>query len=253
MGETGARRVGRHRRPMALSVPRRFLVASAGLESDGVDLEGDELHHALRVLRVREGELVEAVDGGGRAREAIVRLPDRESVRLELGFEAPSREPSRNVILASALLDSDAFDLVVRDATQLGVAGIVALRTARVRPALAEAAPKRLERWRRIARESIKQCGRARVPDLGPAEELTAFLDRLGGRAGAALDGAGRSGEGLASSDSPFVLFVGPEGGWTDQERGLLVDRGVVLWSLGERVLRAETATVAALARLNLS
>lgn len=232
-----------------MSVPRRFLVPSEALDGATAELLGEELHHALRVLRVREGEPVELIDGAGRARSGVVADASGGRVVVRLGEDVPPRERSRSVVLAAALLDSDAWDLLLRDAVALGVARIVPLATARVRPALATGATRRIDRWNRIARESVKQCGRARVPEIVAPLALDEWLavPRSGGIIVLAPGGAVVP----PVSDEPEVeLAVGPEGGWTEGELDAFAVAGALRWSLGDRILRAETAAVVALARI---
>jgi len=234
-----------------MKVPRRFFVSEGGLDGAFVRLEGEELRHALRALRLENGEQVEALDGKGRARRAKVILSEG-GIELELAEDAPGREPVHQVTLAAALLDSDAFDLLVRDAVQLGVSRIVPLLSERVRPALARGAGKRAERWRRIARESVKQCGRARVPEVDSPVHFDRLIDAPPSGICAWLDLAGLDPAPDWSVASELTLVVGPEGGWSETERRKLEGGRALVWTLGERVLRAETAAIAALARLGL-
>lgn len=234
-----------------MNVPRRFLVAGDALRGEAVESAGEELHHAARVLRLEAGERVEAFDGAGSARGAVVEIPAPGRIRLCLLEAVSPREPSRRVSLAVALLDSDAFDLVVRDGCQLGASRFVPLLAARIRPGLAKGALRRLERWQRIAAEAAKQCGRAGIPEVDEPRRLeeivagasptspVAVLDPAGAPFGSDDDGIG-----------PITLVVGPEGGWTGEERRATEAAGILSWSLGPRILRAETAALAALARL---
>jgi len=240
--------VGRDRSPVT-RVPRRFFVDGVLATGAEVELGPDELAHA-RVLRLEAGESVEALDGAGGAWRATVVSTAGKAVRMRLDEPAPNREPGVELDLAVALLDSDRFDLVVRSATEVGVARIVPLVTERVRPGLARGAIARRGRWERIAREAVKQCGRARIPEIAEPTGIGPLLDAAR-VAGAAVVAAAPEGEPLQPPrGEASLVLVGPEGGWTATERRLLSDRGVRLWSLGSRVLRAETAAVVAAARI---
>ena len=229
-----------------MNVPRRFLLTPAEVAGEVVDLAGEELRHAS-VLRLREGEEVEVCDGSGRSRRAIAIVSRRGAARLRLGEDVPSREPRLRVTLAAALLDSDAFDQIVRDATQLGAERIAPLVTEHTRPALADGARKRIERWNRIAREAVKQCGRSVVPELAAPSTLAELLASLPApRLALDFDGEPEP----TAAGSAATLFVGPEGGWSERERNDFRNAGATFWSLGARTLRAETAALVALSRL---
>ena len=111
----------------------RFFARGPFVPGDVVELEGDELHHAARVSRVREGELVELVDGCGAAAAAVVRTVTKSSVALEI-CEAvvPSRESSLSIELAQALIQPEKFELVLQKACELGVARITPLISERI-------------------------------------------------------------------------------------------------------------------------
>jgi 16S rRNA (uracil1498-N3)-methyltransferase len=238
-----------------MNVPRRFFVSPEALAGEReIELGGEELRHAARVLRVEPGEEVELLDGLGRVRRGTVGEVATRRIVVRPGPDAPSREPARSVALAAALLDSDAFDRIVRDATQLGVSTIVPLVTERVRPGLVRGAAGRVDRWERIAREAVKQCGRARVPVVttpAPLEELLSGRGEAVGRRGRWLDAEGEPFGAGDDGSEPLLLFTGPEGGWTPRERERLSLFAGAAWSLGSRALRAETAALAALARVD--
>jgi len=229
---------------------RRFFVRPGDVVGGRLVLRADEAHHARRVLRLGPGARVVCFDGEGSAWEGTVEAFSRDEAvvgSLEpLPFEA---EPAPRVTLAQAVLKGEKMDLVVQKATELGASRIV--------PVLAErcvgaerAVGRREERWRRIALEAAKQCERNRVSEVADAETLASLLQRLEGLAIAFVERAGASVtrlESLGPSESVTVL-VGPEGGWAPAERDAMRDAGVAAASLGPRVLRAETAAIAALA-----
>lgn len=218
----------------------RFFVPHVLAAGAVVALEGDELHHA-RVVRVREGEEVEVFDGRGGAWIAAVRaLPEVELLRV---VDA-EREPRVALHLAMAIINLDKFELVLQKATELGVHSIVPLVTARIE-VRAERYRGKGERWQKIVFEAVKQSGRARAPII---EEPAAFDDAVR-RAGAKI---------VFDADAPpspplprfeaATLFVGPEGGWSDDELGLAREHGCAFARLGPRRLRAETAAIVATA-----
>ena len=217
------------------------------------------------MLRLGTGDAVRIFDGTGREWTAHIGVVSSGNVEVTLDREVETvREPSVNVTLAIGLLKGDQMDAVVRESTALGVAAIVPLVSMRVvAPARArvEAAQ---ARWRRVAVQSAKQCGRAVVPTIDapvPFADLllnSGFDVRVmlaepvsGGRIseqpppGPAV--AARAGE---PRGARALVIVGPEGGWTVDEIRQAVTAGIPLWRLGPRTLRAELAPTVALAAL---
>jgi 16S rRNA (uracil1498-N3)-methyltransferase len=218
----------------------RFLVPHVLASGDVVALEGDELHHA-RVVRLREGEEIEVFDGRGGAWVAVAReLPSVELVQ-PVGIE---REPRVALHLAMAIINLDKFELVLQKATELGVRSVIPLVTERIE-VRAERYRGKGERWQKIVFEAVKQSGRALVPAI---ESPVAFDDVVR-RAGTKI---------IFDADTPrseprhfdaATLFVGPEGGWTEDELRIAGEQGCAFARLGPRRLRAETAGIVAVAR----
>jgi 16S rRNA (uracil1498-N3)-methyltransferase len=158
-------------------------------------------------------------------------------------------------MLLLALIKFDRFEWAIEKATELGVETIVPVETERSEKGLRTAAAKRLERWRKIARESSQQARRARLPEVLPP---AGFAEAAGGGAPLSyfLDeqpGAGPLFRALPAARQPsdtIRVLVGPEGGWTEAERAHACDAGWTVVSLGPNILRAETAAVAAAAVL---
>lgn len=216
----------------------------AGLEPGPRLVLGADARHLRSVLRVRVGEEVVAFDGQGM--EAVGRVeavsPDGVAVRLEAPREG-GREPGAAITLAVALLKGDKLADVVRKGTELGVAGFRLFTCAHADvPAVSDG---KLRRYRRIAREAAKQCGRDRVPEVSAAVGLADLP--LEGKALVAVPEAPVTLRQALPSGSPraVTLVSGPEGGLRDDEVAGLVARGADAVRLGPRVLRAETAPVA--------
>ncbi len=161
----------------------------------------------------------------------------------------PPRPPLPPVTLFAALFKFDRFEWLIEKATELGVHRIVPVETARSDSGLFAAAPKRSERWRRIARESAQQCRRVAAPEIGDAIRLAAVAFpgrriRLEER-----PGSPNLWDCLQPGDpSEVAILLGPEGGWTNPERDRLDAAGWQPATLGSTILRAETAGIAALA-----
>ena len=218
----------------------RFFVPHVLAAGAVVALEGDELHHA-RVVRVREGEEVEVFDGRGGAWIAAARaLPSVELLRAV----DVDREPRAALHLAMAIINLDKFELVLQKATELGVRSIVPLVTARIE-VRAERYKGKAERWQKIVFEAVKQSGRARVPAI---EEPAAFDDVVRRAGTKIVFDADTPPSHTTSINDAATLFIGPEGGWSDDELQLAREQGVTFARLGPRRLRAETAAIVAMA-----
>lgn len=234
-----------------MSAPR-FHVPSAA-PGARVELPDHTAHHAREVLRLRAGAAVRLFDGAGAEFEAVLDEVSRRTVSARVGRPAASRpESPLRLVLAVSPLKGDRMEIVVQKATELGVAEIwpvVTFRTdAAARPALKGS---RGERWDRVASGASEQCGRAVVPHVPPTTTLEGLLARpFAGTRVALLDTSGHPA--LASlpvdASSPLLLLVGPAGGFEPAEVEALREAGFLAASLGPRILRAETAAVAAVA-----
>ena len=231
------------------STTPNLLVTAKDLASELVVIEGDAYRHLFRARRLERHARLRLVDGEGRARWAEVEALDRRHAELRLLAAAPTNDPARRVELFVAAPRPERAAWLVEKATELGV---FAVRFVASERAVRGVDGKALERLRRVARAALEQCGGARLPVLsGPhrLDELspftTACIDRflLDPRAAAALPSGG---------SGAAAVLVGPEGGWSDDERDELAALGATAMSLGERVLRVETAGVAAASLLLL-
>ncbi|MGH9007139.1 MAG: RsmE family RNA methyltransferase [Acidimicrobiales bacterium] len=206
------------------------------------ELDDDDRHHLVRVLRLGVGECVVAADGRGRS--VICRFTGTGSLLEPDGPATRTERPTPLLTVAFAPVKGDRPDWVVQKLTELGVDRIVPLVTERAVVRWSGGrADKAVERLRKVAREAAAQSRRAWLPQVAEPVALGALRDGLL-RAGVGLALAERGGK-APSLDWPAIA-VGPEGGWGDTERGL----GLPPVGLGDTVLRAETAAVAAAALL---
>lgn len=234
---------------------RRLYVPPGEHGGHAVALSAAEAHYARRVLRLRDGDEVAAFDGAGWTAQAVVRLRGGGAVGLEVLGERSEPAPRSGFSIAQALLKAPAMDLVVQEATELGAFSIAGFSAERSVPRPPESG---LERWRRIAREACRQCGRAHAPEISylpDAAALSHFL-RLHGSVfvaclregtpplGALLDG------GAARGSVRVLLVVGPEGDFAPGELEGIVSAGARPCRLAGPVLRAETAAAAGAALL---
>lgn len=217
--------------------------------SRSVRLTADQSRHLLTVLRLGPGAELEVFDGRGRRFRAVLAADG-----LEVG--APLAAPARglDVVLAQGLAKGEKMDLVVRKATELGAARIVPLASERSVVRLdASRGLSRAARWRRIAQEAARQCGRADVPAVDEPcgwEGVFTLLREDPERRGLLLD---PDEKGLRLGDaargvSSLLIAVGPEGGFSREERTRALEGGLLGVALGPLVLRSETAGLAALA-----
>lgn len=217
-------------------------------------LPQDAAAHLARVLRVRVGQNLTLFDGCGGEYDAQVLQIDRQQVRVRIeAHHATERESPLKVTLLQALSRGERMDLVVQKATELGVTAIVPLSSERSVVRLGdEAKARRCEHWRAIAISACEQCGRNRIPSIHAVTELagacaqadSSSLRLLLGREAPVTLAA------LASQAKSVTLLIGPEGGFSAQEIALARHYGFQSCRLGPRLLRAETAPLAALAAL---
>jgi 16S rRNA (uracil1498-N3)-methyltransferase len=244
---------------------RRFYAPPSAFAEGGalVVLSEEEARHLRDVLRLRAGEEVYVFDGEGREFACVVAEPGgrKSSARLEVrgAVEPQSPESPLELTLALAMLKGENFDFVLKKATELGVARVAPVVTMRVvlRPRDEHDALRRAARWRRLALEAAKQCGRARVPAVEVPANFAAFVGGrqhadavrvlFAERGGAPLDSLSAA---SATRPSAVVALVGPEGGWADEEVELARVRGWPVVTLGGRTLRAETAAITVCALL---
>lgn len=232
-------------------MPRFFV---AGQPENGLlTLHGENAHHAGRVLRLRPGESVTLCDGKGTDFDCTIELVEKDAVVCRVQSSHPAEtEPKQRLTLFMALPKGDKMDFIVQKAVELGVREIVPYLSKKCvsRPDKTE---KKVERWQKIALEAAKQCGRGYLPAVGAvipfeqaaaqaAQSETALFfyehEKQTGLRDALADGVGET----------VSLLIGPEGGFAPEEAALAVDAGLKSVSLGTRILRCETAPVAALA-----
>jgi len=231
-------------------VPRLYVEADLG-EGTLVDVPEAAAHHATRVLRLADGDAVVLFDGRGSEYEARLSVPPRGPVRATLGARRDvERESPLQVTLVQGISSSDRMDFTIQKAVELGVAAIQPVLTEKSVVRLqGEREAKKRAHWQRIAIAACEQCGRNRVPEVAEPVALARYRAPAGSArillsplADASLK---------AHARSPLVLAVGPEAGFSDAEEAGLRRDGFVAVRLGPRVLRTETAALAALAALN--
>jgi 16S rRNA (uracil1498-N3)-methyltransferase len=224
-----------------------------------VSLPRDEGQHLTRVLRLGVGDTVSVFDGRGREFLGRVATAAGRDVRVQLVSRIePAAESGVAMTLGQAVLKGDKMDEIIRDAVMLGVAAIQPIVTRRTEVTVAALMKgARLDRWRRIALASVKQSRRAILPEIRMPLTLETLLDEPASALRVMLVEPAASAEVepisvlmKAPAPSDLLLFIGPEGGWTEPEWSAAAARGVRLMTLGPRTLRADAVPVAAISVL---
>lgn len=219
-------------------------------------LPPEQAHHLAHVLRLTAGDPVVVFDGRGLEYAATIERVGKSALTLRVGEPREvDRESPLTVTLAQGVSSGERMDYTVQKAVELGVAAIQPLATERsiVRLDAARAA-KRLAHWQAVAIAACEQCGRNRVPPMLPIVSFTVFLGTAGAR-GLRLTlapGATVTLRDLARPAEPVTILAGPEGGLSPRERSDAHAAGYVPIRLGPRVLRTETAALAALAAMQM-
>ena len=223
----------------------------------------DRLAHQVRdVLRLGIGEQLVLLDNSGDEVLASVTKSNRTSVEVQvLDRRAGKSESPVRIILCQGLLKSARFEWVLEKGTELGVAVFAPILCRRSMAGLEDAGPSKQQRWQRIIQEAAEQCGRSRLPELLPARPLMHALNDILPGALALMPWEEEHGQTLRevlvpalnrgdSQPVTVVLFIGPEGGLMAEEVTLAQRYGVQVVTLGQRILRAETAALATIANV---
>ena len=223
----------------------------------GLELPADAAGHLVRVLRLRPGDAFVLFNGDGREFDATVVAADKRGVRVEVGEgRVVDRESPFRLVLLQGIARGEKMDLILQKATELGAAAVLPLFSERSEVKLEGArADKRLAHWRGVVASACGQSGRARVPEVAAPAALSAVLESLPpGGLRLLLDPAGALSlpQLRPDPDAPAYLAIGPEGGWSPRDRGQLRDAGFEGLRLGPRILRTETAGLAAIAALQV-
>jgi 16S rRNA (uracil1498-N3)-methyltransferase len=211
--------------------------------------------HLVRVLRAGVGDRCVLFNGDGRDYQAhIVAAGKREVlVAIDAAITVDNESPLR-IVLVQALARGEKMDLILQKATELGVAGFIPVASERSEVRLdADRIDKRLGHWRSVAAAACEQCGRAVVPAVtAPAPLAAAMQDLPAGSIRLLLDPDATQAVGRLdlASDHTVILAIGPEGGWSPRDREVLRTAGFNGIRLGPRILRTETAGLAAISAL---
>jgi 16S rRNA (uracil1498-N3)-methyltransferase len=235
---------------------RYFYIEPAALQKDPVILEGSEARHMKKVLRLTSGSRICLLDGQGFEYDTVIQQFVDDRVELEVTGKRPGKKESPvHIGVAQALLKEKKMDRLLRHLCELGITGWHPFISERSVPTPGEKRlSTRLERWQKIVKESVKQCRRAKLPQIHDARMFAEILEY-----GQSYDlniifyeNESASLSSLIKPDQPapqnILLILGPEGGFTEGEIEQAGDTGCLIAGLGPRILRAETAAIAACA-----
>ncbi len=227
-----------------------------------VTLPKDIAHQVRDVLHLNVGEQLTLLDNSGDETLAAVAQVSKAGVTVQLlERRAGKSESPVRIMLCQGLLKSARFEWILEKGTELGVAVFAPILTRRSMPGLEDAGGSKIQRWRRILQEAAEQCGRSRLPELLPIRPLMHALNDIPHGALALMPWEEEQATSLREALTTFhphpqsqpitvMLFIGPEGGLTSEEVALARRHGARIVSLGSRILRAETAALAAVANV---
>lgn len=237
----------------------RFYVSPESVKGEKIYVNKGESHHIIDVMRLEEGDPVTVFDGTGKEYSGRIESVKNKCVAIAVDkVDALAEKSQVEISLAQAMPKKDKMDFIVQKATELGVKEIIPLESERtiVRPAKDRIAYK-TDRWRKIAVGAAKQCGRSDLPGISQMRRFGDLLKDFKRYDGVIMPCLSKKSVPLKSalnhlkSPKKILLMIGPEGDFTPTEIAAAEENGALLVSLGELVLKSDTAAIATLAMLN--
>lgn len=235
----------------------RFYVPQPQIEKGMLKVEGDEVRHIRKVLRLKAGDEIVVFNGLAKEYEGKIVEEGPSSVVIMIqNILSSKKESSLEITLAQSLLKGEKMDYLIQKATELGVKGILPFFSSRSVPLLEKSRRlRRYHRWGKIAIEASKQCGRGVIPKIEPLQDYYEMLQNIsqdflrlilwekeGARLKEVLEGS--------KEERKIFFIIGPEGGFSQEEVGLAKENGFIPVTLGKRILRSETASLCLLSIL---
>lgn len=221
-----------------------------------VILDGEQARHIAKSLRMKKGDMLTVTDGSGNDFGCIIDSIDRDSVTLKVCYkQASESEPTCAVTVYQGNPKGGKFEEVIQKCTELGAVKFVPVLTARsVSRPDEKSAKKKTQRYRKIALEAAQQSGRGVIPEVGEMVNLKQALENDESEVKIVFyEGGGKPlGETVEKSAKSVSVYIGPEGGFEKSEVEMIENAGGVTATLGKRILRTQTAPVAALAAIML-
>jgi 16S rRNA (uracil1498-N3)-methyltransferase len=233
----------------------RLYIPPDRIGGEAISLQSREARYILTVLRLGPGDEVTVFDGEGREYQTVLTEDYEGGVYLSIQEElSTERESPLRITLGQGLLKGEKMKFVIQKATELGVDRIIPLVSSRSIPLVeGERESLRIERWRRIAQEAAKQCGRTVVPEITPMQELGDFLSQGEDTRMVLWEEEPTPLREVIERINPkkgITLLIGPEGGFSEEEVSTAQASGFLVAGLGQRILRAETASLSVLSIL---
>ncbi|MEO8338433.1 MAG: 16S rRNA (uracil(1498)-N(3))-methyltransferase [Nitrospirota bacterium] len=235
-----------------------FFVDPGAITPPTICITGDLLHHLRASLRVRPGDCLTLNDGcGTRYRAEVTHVTSQAIDSRIIDRQTEPARTTSSIVLGQALIKGDKMDWVIQKATELGVAAIVPIHSTHsvVKPN-SERLEHQRSRWERIARDAAQQSERWTIPSIADPIDVAEICRHYASAAQKNMLVERSISSSLATiplprdSQHPIVILVGPEGGWAPEEQSLAQEQGFLPLTLGPRILRAETAAIAALSIL---
>ena len=225
---------------------RRFYAPKENFTGSNVELNVYETRHLRDVLRLRLGDEVSVFDGDGAEYRCSIKEVDKKVSLLNLIEEIVPASPESGVSLtvAATILNGEKYDLIIQKAVELGVTTLVPMNTIRCDVKLKDAA-KRMDRWRRIALEATKQSGRAKLMHIAEPIGFETFIGHKENDSFILFSERDGDSFSTVKKSKKITALFGPKGGWDDSELAAARSAGIRVITLGGRILRAETASIA--------
>jgi 16S rRNA (uracil1498-N3)-methyltransferase len=242
----------------SLTIPR-FYHPEAMAPGQVVSLLGDNIHYAQRVLRMRQGDPLDLIDGLGFEYHAVIRSLGSEGISAEVLEKNAIHDPSVGLTLCQSLLKSDKMDFTIKRSVELGVDTFIPFVSSRSVARLSpEAALQKVNRWQKIATEAARQCGRSIIPTVQPVVSFREMLGKADGDMVKVIFWEAESERTIRHvfrdreerPEDRYFFIVGPEGGFSGDEVFKAKEEGFLSVSIGKRVLKVETAVLSILAIL---
>ena len=236
----------------------RFFVPKENVKDDLIYIDGQEARHILNVLRLKESDKVTVFDGTGREYTGFIKEIKSKSLTVEVvSTKTPKIETAPQITLAQSIPKKGKMDYIVEKATELGVHSVIPIISERTVVKLEDKKElQRINRWQKIAKEAAKQCGRADVPEVKNIQKFYNATDEINNFDLALMACLSDTTIGLKQAISDFetgniIVFIGPEGDFTPEEITMARDTSCKFVSLGNRVLKSDTAGLFVLSVLN--
>ncbi|MGL4789860.1 MAG: 16S rRNA (uracil(1498)-N(3))-methyltransferase [Anaerotignaceae bacterium] len=235
----------------------RYFISPEWIVKDTATLQGDDAKHLSTVLRVREGEVVEICDGEGTDYNCVVTAVDKKEVQLKIVEKKESvSEPKTKITLFQGLPKADKMEQIIQKCVELGIEKIVPVSTDRAIVKIDKKdGDKKVQRWQKIAESAAKQSGRGIIPEICSVISFKEAISLTENFDGTIVPYEKETTNGIKEFIKDFNgttvgVFIGPEGGFSEEEIEIAKENGVFPITLGKRILRTETAGMATVAIL---